>query len=224
MFDELADGNSGRRERRCIIGTPTYCWSCNIGTSVCNVLLELERQRITSINASSQTTKEPSQTFRHPEILKATLSWYQIALRNSEIWLNDKIRSFFYHDASYKSWRWRRGTNFKKRVRDIYCGNELMPALTRGPGCKLSHCERRAVLIKMVLMAIVHLSLHIRHQKSKLRIISLWVRTGPNLDWIKVQFLAVLNCGSQDVFLWARWWSSPIAFSYSLESGRLLRD
>ena len=51
-----------------------YCWSCNIGTSVCNVLLELERQRITSINASSQTTKEPSQTFRHPEILKATLS------------------------------------------------------------------------------------------------------------------------------------------------------
>ena len=107
---------------------------------------------------------------------------------------------FFYLDASYSSWRWRRGTNSKKRDRDIYCGNELMPALTRGPGCKLSHCERRAVLIKMVLMAIVHLSLHIRHQKSKLRVISLWVRTGPNLDWIKVQFLAVLNCGSQDVF------------------------
>ena len=134
---------------------------------------------------------------------------------------SDKNRSY---DASYNSWRWRRGTNSKKRVRDIYCGNELMPALTRGPGCKLSHCERRAVLIKMVLMAIVHLSLHIRHQKSKLRVISLWVRTGPNLDWIKVQFPVVLNCGSQDVFLWARWWWSPIAFSYSLESGRLLRD
>ena len=147
-----------------------YCQSCIIRTPVCNVLLELERQRITSINASSQTTKEPSQTFRHPEILKATLSWYQTALSNSEIWLNDKIRSY---DDSYNSWRWRRGTNSKKRDRDIYCGNELMPALTRGPGCKLSHCERRAVLIKMVLMAIVHLSLHIRHQKSKLRIISL---------------------------------------------------
>ena len=52
----------------------TYCQSCIIRTPVCNVLLELERQRITSINASSQTTKEPSQTFRHPEILKATLS------------------------------------------------------------------------------------------------------------------------------------------------------
>ena len=51
-----------------------YSWSCNIGTPVCNALLELERQRITSINASSQTTKKPSQTFRHPEILKATLS------------------------------------------------------------------------------------------------------------------------------------------------------